>query len=317
MHKQTIIFCLLIALVFSELAHEQFFNFMQTHNKKYKSDEEFVTRFNIFRQNLKKIAEKNAKYGATTQFAVNKFADLTPAEFKNLFLMENLPPYEPNAEVLTALNFTAPDKFDWRTKGVCTSIKDQGQCGSCWAFSATENIESVNSIAGKGLPILGAQQMVDCDKTCYGCGGGWPYLAFQYVTQAGGQDTEASYKYTARDGTCKFNKNTIGAKINNYRSISKDEKQIQELLTTVSPFSVCVDASEWSFYSGGVVTHDQCGRSVDHCVQLIGYDATAKPPYWIARNSWGSSWGVSGLIYLEMFHDTCLIADYVTSAISA
>jgi len=95
------------------------------------------------------------------------------------------------------------------------------------------------------------------------------------------------------------------------------KKQIQDLLTTTSPFSVCVDASEWSFYSGGVVTPDQCGRSVDHCTQLIGYDQTKQPGYWIVRNSWGTDWGLSGLIYLQMGSDTCLIADYVISAVSA
>jgi len=231
--------------------------------------------------------------------------------------MPNLPAYEPTGQVLSTTNLTAPTTFDWRTLGACTAVKDQGQCGSCWAFSATENIESVNQIAGKGLPILGPQQIVDCEKDMYGCGGGWPYAAFGYVTQAGGQDTEVSYKYTARDGTCKFNPNTIGAKINKYKSISKDEKQIQNLLTSVSPFSVCVDAEEWSFYSGGIITHDNCGRNVDHCVQMIGYDTTGATPYWILRNSWGTDWGLSGFLQVEMFYDTCLVADYVTSAISA
>jgi len=319
MSKKLLLISLLIALVLSETAHEQFISYISTHGKKYKSDEEFLSRFQIFKQNLKIIAEKNAKHAPTTTYAVNKFADLTKEEFKQIFLMSNLPPYAPNAEVLTINDsMTAPPTtFDWRTKGACTSVKDQGQCGSCWAFSATENIESVNQLAGKGLPILGPQQIVDCEKDMYGCGGGWPYAAFNYVTSAGGQDTEASYKYTARDGTCKFNPNTIGAKINKYKSIAKDEKQIQNLLTTVSPFSVCVDAEEWSFYSSGVVTHNNCGRNVDHCVQMVGYDTTGATPFWILRNSWGTDWGVSGFIYIEMFYDTCLVADYVTSAISA
>jgi len=291
---------------------------MQTHSKTYKSDEEFLSRFQIFKQNLQTIASKNAKYAPKTTFAVNKFADLSREEFKELFLMQNLPVYRPEAEEFESENITdVPTTFDWRTKGACTPVKDQAQCGSCWAFSATENIESVNQIAGKGLPTLGPQQIVDCEKDMYGCSGGWPYAAFNYVTTAGGQDTEASYKYTARDGTCKFNKNTIGAKINKYKTIPKDEKQIQSMLTTLSPFSVCVDAEEWSFYSSGVVTHDQCGRSVDHCVQMIGYDTTGKIPFWILRNSWGTDWGMSGFINVEMFHDTCLVSDYVTSAISA
>jgi C1A family cysteine protease len=276
-----------------------------------------LSRFQIFKQNLKTIAEKNAKFGATTQYAVNKFADLSKAEFKELYLMNNLPPYAPKGEELNLTLVDPPTTFDWRTKGACTPIKDQGQCGSCWAFSATENIESVNKIAGKALPVLGPQQIVDCDKTDYGCSGGWPHAAFDYVKQQGGQDTESVYPYTARDGTCKFKSNGIGAKISGYNTISKNEKTIQASLATVAPFSVCVDAEEWSFYSGGVITPSQCGRSVDHCVQLIGYDATKAPGYWIVRNSWGTDWGLTGLIYLQMGSDTCLIADYVTSAISS
>jgi C1A family cysteine protease len=290
---------------------------MLNHGKKYKSDEEFFARFQIFKQNLKIIEEKNAKYNPTTTYAVNKFADLSKAEFKNLMLMNNLPPYEPQGELVVA-NFSAnPPTWDWRTKGACTGVKDQGQCGSCWAFSATENVESMNQIAGKGLPVLGPQQIVDCDKTDYGCGGGWPYRAFTYLTQFGGQDTEATYKYTARDGTCKDKQGTIGAKVNGYKQVGKDETQIQTLLTTVGPFSVCVDAEEWSFYSGGVITPSQCGRSVDHCVQLVGYDTTKAPGYYIVRNSWGTDWGLSGFIYLQIGGDTCLIADYVTYAVSA
>jgi len=308
----------LVALVLSQTAHEEFFSFMVKHGKKYKSDTEFLARFQIFRDNLKIIADKNAKYNPTTTYAVNKFADLSKAEFKELYLMNNLPPYKPTGEVLIVNTSVAPPTtFDWRTKGACTPVKDQAQCGSCWAFSATENIESVNQIAGKGLPVLGPQQMVDCDKNCYGCGGGWPYLTFGYITRAGGEDTEKTYPYTARDGTCKDKQGTVGAKINGYKSISKDETQIQNALTTVSPFSVCVDAEEWSFYSGGVVTPDQCGTSVDHCTQLIGYDGTKTPGYWIVRNSWGTDWGLNGFIYLQMGSDTCLIADYVTSAVSA
>jgi len=279
----------------------------------------FLCDSKIFKDNLKIIADKNTKYGPKTQYAVNKFADLSKAEFKKMYLMSNLPPYEPTAEVLNVtFTGTAPTTFDWRSKGAITPVKDQAQCGSCWAFSATENVESENFIAGKGLPTLAPQQMVDCAKDgCYGCSGGWPYKAFLYVAKAGGDDTEATYPYTARDGSCKDKQGTVGAKISGYKQVSKDETQIQNALTTVGPFSVCVDAEEWSFYSGGIVTPSNCGRSVDHCTQLVGYDSTKAPGYWIVRNSWGTDWGIQGYIYLQMGSDVCLIADYVTYAVSA
>jgi C1A family cysteine protease len=239
---------------------------------------------------------------------------LTPKEFKDLYLMR-VPPrnmtgivYEP-----APVGVVAPTSFDWRSKQGVSAVKNQGQCGSCWAFSATENIESVVKIGKGTMPILAPQQMVDCDKGCYGCGGGWPYKAMTYIVSAGGQDSESTYPYTARNGQCKA-KSPFGAQIKGYKNIGRDEHTIQASLTTVSPFSVCVDASQWSHYKSGVLRSNQCGHGIDHCVQLVGYDAGANPPYWIVRNSWGTGWGVQGYIYLEMWKDTCAMADNVITA---
>jgi C1A family cysteine protease len=307
-----LVFLSLIALSFANDAHKHFIKFMGDHSKSYNTDEEFFQRFAVFRDNLKKIDKLNAQGGAV--FGVTQFTDLTDEEFKNQYLMTNMPP-RPNITYWIPPNTgAAPTTWDWRTKGVTTPVKNQGQCGSCWAFSATENIESVYKIGGNSLVTLSPQQIVDCDKDCYGCGGGWPYKAFNYVAKAGGQDTDASYPYTARDGSCKFKTNTIGAKIKGYKQIPKNEQQIQSALTTTAPFSICVDASQWSNYRSGVMRSNQCGRGIDHCVQLVGYDATANPPYWIVRNSWGTSWGQQGHIYLEMFKDTCAMAEDVTTA---
>jgi len=247
-------------------------------------------------------------------YGVTQFTDLTDQEFKDQYLMRNLPPL-PNVTVWEPkITSAAPTTFDWRKQGGVTNVKNQGQCGSCWAFSATENIESVYKIAGHPIPTLGAQQMVDCDKDCYGCGGGWPYKAFNYVAKAGGQDTESTYPYTGRDGSCKFKTTGIGAKISGYKQVARNEQQIQSSLTTVAPFSICVDASQWSSYRSGVMKSTQCGHGIDHCVQLVGYDTTSQPNYWIVRNSWGTGWGVQGYIYLEMFKDTCGMAEQVTTA---
>jgi len=285
---------------------------MQDHSKQYDSDEEFLHRFAIFRDNMKKIEQLNADSDGAI-YGITQFSDLTPHEFKTLYLMTRLP-VNNVSDYWTPPNVQAPASFDWRTKGGVTPVKNQGQCGSCWAFSATENIESVYQIGGHPIPSLSPQQVVDCDKDCYGCGGGWPYKAFNYVTKTGGQDTEASYPYTGRDGTCKFKPGSVGAKIKGYHTISRDEHQIQTGLSTTAPFSVCVDASQWSHYKGGVMRSTQCGRGIDHCVQLVGYDSSANPPYWIVRNSWGTGWGISGYIYLEMWKDTCAMAESVTSA---
>jgi C1A family cysteine protease len=306
----------LLGLVLSQestnLAHRDFLSFITEHKKSYTSDAEFNFRFKIFSENLKVINQLN-RDSTDAVFGVGPFTDLTPKEFKDLYLMRVAPRNMTGVVYEPAPNVQAPASFDWRTKQGVSAVKNQGQCGSCWAFSATGNIESVYKIGGHAMPILAPQQMVDCDKDCYGCGGGWPYKAMNYIVRAGGQDAESSYPYTARNGQCRF-KTPVGATIKGYKNIGRDEHTIQASLTTVAPFSVCVDASQWSHYKSGVLRSTQCGKGIDHCVQLVGYDASANPPYWIVRNSWGTGWGVSGYIYLEMWKDTCAMADQVITA---
>jgi len=235
--------------------------------------------------------------------------------------MKNLPPYAPNASMLEVPKNSRPlTQFNWEDKGATTPVKDQRQCGSCWAFSATENVESVWFLAKGQLPVLAPQQIVDCDKSDYGCSGGWPYMAFTYLTNCGGQDTEASYPYKAVDQTCQFKPASVSARISGYKSVPKDYQQIMNALPTTSPFSVCVDASTWQFYTGGVMTKAQCGSlsSPDHCVQMVGFNSDASDPYWILRNSWGTGWGLSGHIWIEMgANDPCLVNNYVTTAVAA
>jgi cathepsin F/cysteine peptidase B len=295
--------------------HVQFLNYLEDHNKKYKSDEEFFYRFSVFQDNLKMIDELNQNSTGAV-YGVTVFSDLTQQEFVELYLMKNLPVHEPIEELEVPENIEAPATFDWRSQAAVSAVKNQGQCGSCWAFSAVENIESVWKLAGHPMTLLSEQQVVDCDKDCYGCGGGWPYRAMNYIVQAGGIDTESTYPYTARNGACRFNPGNVGAKIKSYKSIPKNEASIRDSLTTTSPFSICVDANKWSSYRSGVMRSTQCGKSIDHCVQLVGYDSTASVPFWIVRNSWGTGWGISGYIQLEMNKDTCAMSQEVTTAVA-
>jgi len=163
------------------------------------------------------------------------------------------------------------------------------------------------------LPVLSEEQIVDCDTTCYGCGGGWPYLAYEYVKGAGGQDSEASYPYSAgngNSGSCQFDPSNVQAKISGYKKVV-GEPALQQTLQSTGPISVCVDASTWQSYQSGVLT--DCGDSVDHCVQLTGYANWGKSgSYWIVRNSWGDSWGNQGFIWIQTGSDLCLIGDYAT-----
>jgi len=323
MSKTLFLVCLLLGLALAASPKHQFHKFMKKYNKTY-SSEELSYRFQVFQENLNRAAEyqsKEKKDGAT--FGVTKFMDLTPEEFSQMYKMGNMTEKLPYTAGPVKTDFSEkasgyspnPTNWDWFTQNVCTPVYNQGQCGSCWAFSATETIESYNVIAaGNALIGLSMEQIVDCDTTCYGCGGGWPYLAYQYVQGAGGIDSYSSYPYTAENGqagSCNFQAGNVKATVSGYTTIS-GETGLYSQSSTQGPVSVCVDASSWQYYSGGVLT--SCGTSVDHCVQLTGYaNYGASGAYWIVRNSWGA-WGEAetGFIWIEIGQDLCLIGDYAT-----
>jgi len=326
---KTCLALLLLAFVAFALAQDsvtqQFIEFQHKFNKVYSSKDEYNRRLAIFSENLKRIHHKNAKAGGRTTFGVNKFTDMTHEEFKNTILMTKLPPAIPVKDGPyhneSFKGVTIPSTYDWRnTPGVVTPVYNQGQCGSCWAFSATENIESQWALGKHALTSLSMQQIVSCDTTDYGCGGGWPYHAYAYVAGAGGQDSYASYPYTAENTPCDFSKSSIVAELNpsnswTYVTQNQDENEMATYLVAHGPLSVCVDASEWSSYSGGVFTAEDCTTSIDHCVEAIGYNTGANPPYWIIRNSWGTDWGISGYMYLQYGADACAVAQVVTNSL--
>jgi len=298
-------------------AKTQFLQFQKKFNRVYATEEEFNKRFENFKQNLVRIAEKNARNTGAT-FGITKFADMSQEEFQNQVLMKP-PPLGPKVPVAPK-NYTvgAPSSFDWRDRsGVVTPVYNQGQCGSCWAFSATENVESRWALAGHALTQLSMQQVVSCDTTDDGCGGGWPYNAYAYLISAGGQESYAAYPYTAENTPCDFNSQYIVAKPTSWTYVtnSEDESQMVNYLVANGPLSVCVDASEWSAYTGGIFMASECTTSIDHCVDAIGYNLSGGTPYWIIRNSWGTDWGINGYMYLQYGQDSCAVAQVVTSAI--
>jgi C1A family cysteine protease len=302
---------------------------MQQYEKVYATDVETTTRFTNF-QNSKKIVERNnqiAEAQGGAMFGLTKFADLSRHEFKQQVLAkEFLPTAEDQREYLvTPANVAAPESFDWRSKSKVTAIKNQGQCGSCWAFSATENIESVwmikKDLTNHTMAPLAPQQIVDCDHVDGGCNGGDTPTAYKYVINAGGLETEKEYPYRAVDGSCHFEKSKVYSSITGYKyaTTKGDEATLMTHTYNESPLSICVDAENWQFYTSGVMTGRQCARKVtlDHCVQIIGYDHSHNPPYWIVRNSWGADWGEKGLILLEYGQNTCGLTDEATTAVIA
>jgi len=300
---------------------EQFAKWTAKFNKEY-SRQELAERYSNFKASVERINMKNAE-SPNKIWGLTKFADMTPEEFKEKVLLKpRTPKRVPGVEVLQPKTTSAPATLDWRPKGAVTPVKNQEQCGSCWAFSVTENVESQWILAGHGnnnTIDLAPQQIVDCDQSDAGCGGGDPPTAYEYLMSTGGLESESAYPYTAEDGSCRFNKGSVVAKISNwkYATSGDDETTLQNNLVSWGPLSVCVDAANWQDYSGGVMGGWQCAwiNILDHCVELVGYDTTASTPFWIVRNSWGTDWGENGYIRLEMWDDTCGIAMEATTAV--
>jgi C1A family cysteine protease len=312
---------LVIAAAFAvseKQAQDLFVRFQHEHSKFYATHEEFSVRYAVFKSNLDLADFYAQREEGSATYGVTKFMDLTPEEFTTYY-KGALPVTElPVAAVAEKLpEVTLPTSFDWRDKNAVTPVYNQGQCGSCWAFSATETVESYHFLAGNSMISLSMQQVVDCDTTCYGCQGGWTYEAYQYLMSAGGQDTYNSYPYTAETGNCQFNPNNIGAKISGWQYVTqtKDETQMANYMYANGPLSICVDASSWQFYTSGVIK--SCGDQIDHCVQATGFSTQSGTPAWNVRNSWGTDWGLQGYLYVERGNDVCGIAEVVTSVTSA
>lgn len=298
---------------------ESFDSFKTEFSKEYDTEAEDSRRFSIFCKNLARYERLN-KESTGAVFGVTKFSDMSQAEFRKCYLgyRKNKDVVEPDPDTssLKTLESDPPQTFDWRNRsGILTPVYNQEQCGSCWAFSATENIESQWALANHTLTELSMQQIVDCDKTDGGCNGGDTTTAYEYVIKAGGMDTLKSYPYTAQNGKCKFNKTGVVAKISKWEYTGKkNESKMIEYLISQGPVSICVDASNWDGYNGGIMKASQCGNQLDHCVLAVGYDMNQK--YWIVRNSWGKNWGVEhGFIYLEYGKNTCGLSDEPTTSI--
>jgi len=310
---------LVLVSAYALSVEEEFDGFMTKYGKVY-TPEEKLERLEVFKQNKVLVDELNRREGNTI-YGVSKFMDLSPAEFRTSYLIpkgtikprEDGPYYDFGLE-----NVQAPAAFDWRSKNAVTPTYNQGQCGSCWAFSATEAIESQWFLAGHPLTSLSPQQIVDCDKVDQGCNGGDTPTAYEYVMKAGGMETMKVYPYEAEDEPCKFASSAVVAKITDWTYITKNknETEMVQKLYALGPLSICVDAESWQFYVGGVIEH-LCYNALDHCVLITGYNDTydwldRKVPVWNIRNSWGSDWGYDGYLYVERNEDLCGVADEVT-----
>jgi C1A family cysteine protease len=272
---------------------------------------EFIRRVEYFEQNLRQIEEiEKLETGTATYSFLGPFADFSKDEMSQRKGWLDLGAVE-ETEVAPSLNATLAGSFDWVAKGAVNAVQNQGQCGSCWAFSTVANFEGAGFVSGFKLVKLSEQEIVDCDTTCNGCGGGLPSLALKWTASHGGVGAETGYPYHARNGAC----HVIGALSQNtgFVPISKDENQIAQALVKYGPLSIGVDASLFNAYSGGVMRNSGCSGRLDHAVNIVGY-GEGQVQYWKVRNSWGASWGEQGYVRMSRGDCTCGLCQTIVTA---
>jgi cathepsin L len=301
----------------------KFFDWMQEHKKSFPNGAEFAKRLAIFAENLDFIDETNAQKHSFT-LGTNEFSHLTHEEFLDAMHIGSLrPPLLRRAadEVHVADATVAnPTSVDWSTKStVVTPVKNQGNCGSCWAFSAVSALEGAYGIKyGKQADTtkgFSEQNLVSCDTTDAGCNGGWMDDAFDYVAKNNGLATGSNYPYTSgtsgQSGTCEKGHTIVsGVDVASHVDVAKSVSALESAVA-LTPVSIAIQANQKVFqsYKSGIITSG-CGQRLDHGVVAVGYGVDNGTPYWKVRNSWGTSWGENGYVrILKDSSDQCGVLD--------
>jgi len=307
----------LLAFAIVHATRENFHRWVKEHNRKYSSKEEYEHRFVVYMENMRLAKQTELENGGSAQFGETIFSDLTQAEFVKMYLMPrtNDPfPGVTNRTKVPAIPHSEanPNQWNWVVNGKTTGVYNQGQCGSCWAFSATESLESNWAIAGGQLMQLSMQESVSCDTQSSGCGGGFPTTVFEYAMQNGGIDSYNNYPYYGYASQCSPRGPTY-AKPGNYFSFSGEQEMYSYLQQGTVTLCLYANPSVWQYYRGGIVTN--CGpepSNSDHCVQAVGYNTWNTNPNWAIRNSWGAGWGEGGFIQIAYGQELCGVGRWLS-----
>ncbi|CAF1095581.1 unnamed protein product [Brachionus calyciflorus] len=304
------------------IGREEFVRFKTIYQKSYANLYEENLRYQIFALQLDRVAIVNTDFNnrrSPYKLAINQYSDLAYNEFLSrrggflptLTTMRSSSSISdiPRKKKLNQARQIAA--FDWRDTGYVTSVKDQQNCGGCWAFAATGAIETQWAIYYGRLRNLSEQNLIDCVVGNYGCNGGVMQLAYDYVRSNGGINGAVKYPFLGVASNCKYFTDSPVANVSSYVRIERgNEVGLEQAVREYGPVSVGINASpDFVNYNGGIYNASDCTDRLNHAVLIVGFNNVNNPPFWIVKNSWGSWWGENGYIRIIKGRNACGIAN--------